>query len=133
MEIRPRQWTQDAINQLPFMPHKPPQPVTQAQIDYWIVGKLSDNLTTVTDGKSYVINLNYAARDPAVAAAVVNAVMETHVARERAAKLGSVNDTNEFFNKRVENLRLQLEEADRKVQDYLFSHNLLETKQGTVS
>ena len=132
-EIRPKEWIQALLDQLPFVPHKPPQPITQAQIDAWVIGTLWENLTTDTDGKSYVINLTYSARDPAVASAIVNTAMETYVARERAAKSGSVSDTNEFFNKRVENLRRQLEEADRKVQDYLVNHNLLETKQGTVS
>ncbi len=80
-----------------------------------------------------MIDLTYTSRDPAVAAAVVNTVMEAYVARERAAKTGSITESNGFFNKRVEDLRLQLEAADLKVQDYLTKHDLLETKQGTVS
>src|SRR5690242_10252103 len=38
-EIRPKQWIQALLDQLPFIPHKPPQPVTQAQIDAWVIGK----------------------------------------------------------------------------------------------
>src|SRR5690242_1293430 len=75
-QIRPREWLQAAINRLPFIPHKPPQPVTQAQIDNAVVGTLWENMATDTDGKSYVIYLSYSARDPAVAAAVVNTAME---------------------------------------------------------
>src|SRR5260221_3912541 len=58
-EIRPRELIKAAIASLPFMPQRPPQPITQAQIDSWIIGTLWENLTTDTDGKSYVIYLTY--------------------------------------------------------------------------
>src|SRR6266404_9556476 len=132
-EIRPREWLKALIDKLPFIPDDPPQPVTQAQIDYAIVGQLWENLTIDNDGKSYVIYVSYTDRDPALAAAVVNTLMETHVARERAAKTGNVTESNSFFNKRVEELRRQLEAADSAVQDYQSKHGLMETKQGTVS
>jgi len=109
-EIRPRQWIQTALDQLPFIPHKPPQPITQGADRRAGHRTLWENLTTDTDGKSYVINLTYSARDPSVASAIVNTADGRPTSPgERAQRVGERQRHHEFFNKRVEDLRLQLE------------------------
>jgi capsular exopolysaccharide synthesis family protein len=131
--IQPGAWLNQLIHNLPFMPKKPAQPITEAQIDAAVVGNVLDKLTIDSDGKSYIIYVSFTGRDPVTAAAIVNSIMQSHIDRELAARNGSAGDANSFLAQRAQELRKQLEDADAKVQDYMTRHDLMETKQGTVS
>ncbi|HEX6962693.1 MAG TPA: polysaccharide biosynthesis tyrosine autokinase [Lacipirellula sp.] len=97
-----------------------------------VVSNVANNLDVFTDGKSYVIYVNFQSESPQTSAAVVNAIMETFLANqvEYAAKRSM--QTNAWIKQRAKDLKAEVEEADQKVQEFRSKHGLLETRGGTV-
>ena len=105
-----------------------------AEREMWsnVVSNVARNLDVYTDGKSYVIYVNFRSETPEISSAVVNGVMETFIANQVEYGAKKSVQTNAWIKQRATALKEEVEQADRQVQDYRAKHGLLETRVGTV-
>jgi capsular exopolysaccharide synthesis family protein len=105
-----------------------------AEQEMWsnVVSNVARNLDVYTDGKSYVIYVNFESELPQTSAKVVNAVMETFITNQVEYAAKKSVQTNVWIKQRAAALKEEVEVADKEVQDYRAKHGLLETRAGTV-
>lgn len=105
-----------------------------AEQEMWsgVVSNVGKNLDVYTDGKSYVIYVNFESETPQTGSKVVNAIMETFIANQIEYAAKKSVQTNAWIKQRATALKEEVEVADRDVQDYRSKHGLLETRAGTV-
>jgi capsular exopolysaccharide synthesis family protein len=105
-----------------------------AEQEMWsnVVSNVGKNLDVYTDGKSYVIYVNFESETPQTGAMVVNTVMETFIANQIEYAAKKSVQTNAWIKQRATSLKEEVEDADKKVQEYRSKHGLLETRSGTV-
>lgn len=105
-----------------------------AEQEMWstVVSNLGRNLDVYTDGRSYVIYINFESESPQTGAMIANAIMETFIANQVEYSAKKSVETNAWIKQRATALKEEVEDADRKVQVYRSEHGLLETRMGTV-
>jgi capsular exopolysaccharide synthesis family protein len=105
-----------------------------AEQEMWsnVVSNVGKELDVYTDGKSYVIYVNFESESPETSSKVVNAVMETFIANQVEYAAKKSVQTNAWIKQRATALKQEVEEAENAVQDYRAKNGLLETRSGTV-
>lgn len=98
-----------------------------------VVSNVLRKLDASTDGKSYIIYVNFRGESPQLSAAIVNAIMMTFISNQSKYSTLKLLKSNAWIQQRVTTLKSEVEDADRAVQDYRAKHDLLETRMGTVS
>ncbi len=69
-------------------------------------------------GYSYVLEVSYTAPDPAFAARVANAYMQAYIDDQISMRAGAARHGSEWLERRIGLLRLQMNEAALKVQEF---------------
>lgn len=87
------------------------RPPARAEIDALLKG-----LRVSNDGSSYTIFIEYVSTDPDFAAAAANAFASAYLEKQVAIYNDAAARAQEFLGPRVESLRVQLEETERKRQ-----------------
>ena len=85
---------------------------------------LLSRLAVQREGVSYAIAVHYFSPDPATAAAVANATMDTYLDQQRQVKTGDTERTAELLEERLGELRGQVLAAERAVANYRAQHGL---------
>lgn len=97
------------------------------------VQTLLRNLDIRTDGRSYVIYVEYDSLLPETASNIVNSIMQSFIAWQIESSTKTMVETNSWLNDRMAELRREVQAADQKVQEYRSNFSLVETRAGTVS
>ncbi|MGE5537047.1 MAG: GumC family protein [Gemmatimonas sp.] len=99
-----------------------------------VIENMRKRLNVHTDGKSYVIYLTYDGTQPRVSSDVVNTLMKNFLMAQIETSSKALLEANAWIKQRANELRGEVEEADRKVAAYRTKYNLVDTKLGgTVS
>ncbi len=98
-----------------------------------VVDNVNKNLNVRTDGRSYVIYVEFEAENPQVSAAVVNTLMEMFITRQIESSTKSMVEANSWVKERATELKRDVDDADQKVQAYRSRYSLVETRLGTVN
>jgi polysaccharide biosynthesis transport protein len=98
-----------------------------------VVNNVTKNLNVRTDGRSYVIYVEFESESPQISAAVVNTLMEMFITRQIESSTKSLVDANAWVKERATELKRDVDAADQKVQEYRSKHALVETRFGSVS
>jgi polysaccharide biosynthesis transport protein len=99
-----------------------PAGARQAAID-----TLQKNLAVTRSGVAFAITVSYAARDPELAAAVVNATVEEYIASQSGQRDAATQQATRLLGQRINELRGQVLTADAAVERYRAEHGLLNT------
>jgi succinoglycan biosynthesis transport protein ExoP len=97
------------------------------------LGNVTRNLTVNREDVASVITVAYSSSDPAKAAAIVNAVVDTYINDSLASKMKSTNVAGKVVQERVEELKQQAKDAERAVLEYKMANNLVGTGTTTLS
>ncbi len=73
---------------------------------------------------SHVIEVSFAAQDPAVAATAVNNAMDVYIKDQYTAKHRMVDHANELLEKQAAELRQEVRQAEEKISTYREAHGL---------
>ena len=79
------------------------------------------------------MTIAFSSSDPAKAAAIVNAIVDTYVNETIAGKMKSTNVAGKVVQERVEELKQQAKDAERAVLEYKMANNLVGTGTTTLS
>lgn len=83
--------------------------------------------------KSYTIGIEHTARDPQLAATIVNTMMRLYIDDLKQQTTSATVEADVWLNQRLAELRRDVEEADRRVQELRSQRDVLETKAGNIS
>ncbi len=110
-------------------------PVEPTENAIWsgVVDKVLENLSIGTDGKSYAIYVGFESENPETSAAVSNGLMQAFISKQIENSTNTLSDANSWIKQRAEELRKDVEEANKKVQEFRVANNMVETRLGTVS
>jgi polysaccharide biosynthesis transport protein len=84
-----------------------------------------DRLTVSPLEKSRIINIDFLSEDPVLAARVANAIADAYLVRQREAKNDQAKSAGEWLAGQIETMRLKVEQAEAKVEDFRAKANLL--------
>src|SRR3984893_1236410 len=87
-------------------------------------------LTVSRGDVASVIDVTFESQDPNKAARIANAIADTYIATTLESKFKSTKIAGQWLRDRLEELRVQLMDADRALQDYKIAHNLVTTGKG---
>jgi succinoglycan biosynthesis transport protein ExoP len=98
-----------------------------------VVASMLKRLDIRTDGKSYVIYVEFESDSPTTSASVVNTLMKSFIEGQITSSSDALVEANSWVKQRAEDLRKEVDAADQKVQQYRTQYGLVETRNGTVS
>jgi capsular exopolysaccharide synthesis family protein len=93
------------------------------------IDALLKRLDVSSKGRSRVVSVTFEAADPKTAAAVANAVVDTYIEDGLDNKLKATVQANEWLTSRVEELRSQVIDADRLVQQHKAAAGITDGRQ----
>ena len=82
---------------------------------------------------SYVVDIAFTSEDPNKAARIANAVADVYIAANLAARNQSTKMAGKWLQDRLIELKAQATEADRALQNYKSSNNLVDTGRGSLN
>ncbi|HEY1579296.1 MAG TPA: polysaccharide biosynthesis tyrosine autokinase [Terracidiphilus sp.] len=81
--------------------------------------------TIVRVGHTYVLDLGYTSLDPVRSASVANAIADAYVVDQLESKYQATRRASRWLQDRIKELRQQVSDADRAVQDYKEKNNIV--------
>jgi succinoglycan biosynthesis transport protein ExoP len=98
-----------------------------------VVDALQQRLRVWRDEASRVLVVRFEARTPMMAADVVNTIMDRYITDDISARQNLTQQANLWLTNRVTDLKREVEEADRRVQEYRAYDGLLEVESGSLT
>ncbi|MCK6418589.1 MAG: polysaccharide biosynthesis tyrosine autokinase [Alphaproteobacteria bacterium] len=98
-----------------------------------VVTQFLDNLNVRAIPGSFAIQVEYTSSDPNKAALIANAVVDTYIEQRLEEKFKSTKKVTDWLDKRLSELRQQVESSEAAVQEYKVRNNLVEGTRNVVS
>jgi uncharacterized protein involved in exopolysaccharide biosynthesis/Mrp family chromosome partitioning ATPase len=89
------------------------------------IDKLVRSTTVRRSGLTYIISIQVSTTDPALAAEIANTYASEYVLNQVQSKFDSSRVMNDWLNSRLEDMRIEVQVADKAVDDYRRSVGLL--------
>lgn len=112
----------------------PPEPPAVTEEDRLVaLDALSDRLTVLPRGRSYVIGITASTGSAVRSATIANALATLYVDDQLEAKRVAVRRASELIIARLDELKRRVEEADLRIASYRQKNNLIETRDSTIA
>ncbi|WP_416796165.1 exopolysaccharide transport family protein [Ciceribacter azotifigens] len=92
-----------------------------------VVDTFLEKLSVYQVERSRVIAVAFTSKDPELAAAIPNAMVDVYLSLQRGAKLDSNSQAARWLEPEIANLREKVKEAEQKVADYRAAHDIVQT------
>src|SRR5690606_28566450 len=83
-------------------------------------------------GSSRVINVSYTTTDPLLSQQIVNSIAKGYIEDQVRLKNDLIADANSFLGSRMEKLRADVQEAERKVEEFRNGAAIVSEEDGTL-
>ena len=97
------------------------------------LGNVARNLTVNREDVASVMTIAFSSSEPAKAAAIVNAIVDSYVNDTIASKMKSTNFAGKVVQERFEELKQQAKDTERAVLEYKMANNLVGSGTTTLS
>lgn len=94
-----------------------------------VVDTFLEKLSVYQVERSRVIAVAFTSKDPELAAAIPNAMVDVYLSLQRGAKLDSNSQAARWLEPEIGNLREKVKEAEQKVADYRAAHDIVQTSE----
>jgi len=111
---------------------QPEQPVPEAVLQDGVIGSVLHNLSIINDNRSMIVLVQFTAKDPKMAAAVVNSVIRHYMADKSQGRISANTDANSELSRRVTEARSEIDALEHKIADTREKYNLVQTRAGSV-
>jgi capsular exopolysaccharide synthesis family protein len=95
-----------------------------------LISNLQKNLIVRRRGQTYVLEINFYAKEAAKAARIANAVAQAYLADQREVNSSTTADASEWLDSRMQDMRERVRRSDEAVESYRSSHNIVDVTQG---
>jgi capsular exopolysaccharide synthesis family protein len=99
-----------------------------------VVDILLSHIDVATLGRSQVLSVKASSETPETAAQIANAVAQAYLRQQRKQKVATIDRMEDYLSKRVDEMYVQVDTADRAVAEYRRDHGIYTTgkdKDGT--
>lgn len=103
----------------------------QAQIENRTVDIVMSKLDIATVGRTDVLRIQATTRDPDTSALLANAVADAYLDEQRDVKIGASSKVEEYMEGRIADLRHQVEDSEKAIEDYRRQYGLYDQQNGT--
>lgn len=93
----------------------------------WLATKISEKLKAEPAKESNVINVAFSSQDPAYAAAMLNAIINSYIETTLELRVESAKRQKALFNQQVDAARVRLEQAQARLSDYQLRTGIVAT------
>lgn len=98
----------------------------RGSIKDWLAEKLLEDLAVRADADGSIIRVNYEAPTGELAAKTANAFVQAYLNTATVLQVDPARQNAEFFAERIENARIALENAKRRLSDYQKAQNIID-------
>jgi uncharacterized protein involved in exopolysaccharide biosynthesis/protein involved in polysaccharide export with SLBB domain len=102
-----------------------PDPVAQA----WLLDRFSRRLDVETMPRTLLVQVRFRSRDPALSAAVVNALIRAYIEQEAESQVQSTAQASGWLNSQLHDLKARLDHDDQRLADFEKAHGMVSTPQ----
>jgi uncharacterized protein involved in exopolysaccharide biosynthesis/Mrp family chromosome partitioning ATPase len=95
-----------------------------------VIGNFLKHLTVQALGLSTAISVTFSAKDPAKAARIANAIVDTYIDQQVELKFEASRQTTDWLTDRIHQLSGQVQAAESNVQAYKAEHGLTDAANG---
>ncbi len=95
-----------------------------------VADDIRKSLTAMTDGRSYVVHVEYKGKDPEKSALLVNTLMENYLQTQISGRRSASEAFNEELSQRLAVLRTKVDEAESRVRAFRREHSLVASPLG---
>jgi polysaccharide biosynthesis transport protein len=113
--------------------HTDPTIDPDAVLEEIAVENLFKRLSVFREDVANVISVTFASRDANKAANIANAVADTYITTTLETKLKATKLVSQWLQDRLMELKVQVTDADRALQDYKIANNLISTGKGLLN
>jgi capsular exopolysaccharide synthesis family protein len=89
-----------------------------------VAAMISSNLKVEQLPQARLIQVSYTHTDPQIAALVANAVCKQFITQNFKEKIAGVVDSADYVDEKTRQLRAKLEQAEKRLNDFLSTHNM---------
>ncbi len=108
-----------------FPTFDPAQPSPDAKA--WLLEKFQRDLTVQTIPRTLVLQIRFRSYDPALSAAIANAIIATYKRQDANARVEATTDATTWLNTQLGQLKLRADGDDRKLAEFQKQHGILDT------
>lgn len=106
---------------------------TEQDIRKQVAGSLLNLVAVEGSKKSQLVKITVSLSDRVLAATVANAVADTYIEMDMEARFKMSQKATDWMNSHLTSLKVNLEKSERTLQDYREQHNLIDTKNLSLS
>ncbi|HEY9549017.1 MAG TPA: exopolysaccharide transport family protein, partial [Kiloniellaceae bacterium] len=110
----------------------PPDELRRGAGETRVINRFLSNLRVAIQGSSRVIAVSYTTTDPQLSQQIANAVAQTYIEDQVRLKNDVVADANSFLGSRMDELRAEVEAAERKVEAFRGTTPIISDDDGTL-
>lgn len=114
-----------------------PEPLLESQAPGVVREKTIDNFTRnvsfLSDGQSYLIQVSFTSEDPEKAAVISNRISELYIQDQINSKLGATDKASGWLEQRLNELRIEVQKSDEAVQKFKTTNNIVEAGGTTLN
>jgi exopolysaccharide transport family protein len=114
-----------------------PEPLLESQAPGVVREKTIDNFTKnvsfLSDGQSYLIQVSFTSEDPEKAAVISNRISELYIQDQINSKLGATDKASGWLEQRLNELRTEVQKSDEAVQKFKTTNNIVEAGGTTLN
>ncbi|MFZ1430692.1 MAG: Wzz/FepE/Etk N-terminal domain-containing protein [Geminicoccaceae bacterium] len=114
-----------------------PEPLLESQAPGVVREKTIDNFTRnvsfLSDGQSYLIQVSFTSEDPEKAAVISNRISELYIQDQINSKLGATDKASGWLEQRLNELRTEVQKSDEAVQKFKTTNNIVEAGGTTLN
>lgn len=107
-------------------------PETNQTIDAELVDDFIEQISVEPIRNSRLVDINFEAKDPALAAEIANTISEAFIDHSLTTRLHAIKDALDWLNERITKERVRVEDAEKKLQAYREKHNIITEFSGEV-
>jgi polysaccharide biosynthesis transport protein len=87
--------------------------------------ELKRRVTVRRDERTYVVQVDVTTREPEKSARIANAIADAYLAEQTQIRADAARQVSQSLSARLQDLRDRLHDAEKKVEDYRASHNMV--------
>jgi len=107
--------------------------VTEQEIRKQVVGALANMVSVEGSKKSQLIKVSVSSSDAQLAATIANAIADVYIEADMEARYKRTQKATDWMNSHLSSLKTKLEQSERALQVYREQHNLIDTKDLSLS
>ncbi|MCT8987043.1 GumC family protein [Shewanella phaeophyticola] len=118
-------------SQLKFIPQElttVDSQISRELTKHQMIDSFTQNISISPIRKTQLVRISYESPDPKLAAEVANAVGDTYIISQLEAKLGMTQKANAWLGGRLEDLRLNLNLSESKLEKFKFDNGLIDVE-----